>query len=157
MSETNKIIDVSMSNMHSASDDHVLRSIGIGSCIVVTLYDPAKKIGAMSHSLLPLPSSESAPVGNLRFVESAIDVMIVKLEGMNGARDRFEAKIIGGANMFKVFDKDPKSIGIRNAEAAKAKLEKENIKIVANDTGGNVGRSASLDLSTGYVEIKTII
>lgn len=154
--ESEKIIEVNMSDMKAASNDHVLRSSGIGSCIVITLYDPIKRVGAMAHPMLA--ESVSGSVENpLRFVDWAIEAMIRELEKLGSVKSRLEAKIIGGANMFKVFDKDPASIGIHNAEAAKKKLETEGIKIVANDTGGNVGRTVTFELTTGLVEVKTKI
>jgi chemotaxis protein CheD len=151
-----KIIDISMSDMQAAGNPHTLRSSGIGSCVVVTLYDPRKRVGAMAHPMLA--KSISGSIENpLRFVESAIDAMLSALEGLGASKERLEAKIVGGANMFKVFDKNPDSIGIHNAEAAKKKLEREGIAIVANDTGGNAGRSVAFDLTSGFVEVKTKI
>jgi chemotaxis protein CheD len=158
-----KIIEISMSDMKAATNPHTLRSSGIGSCVVITLYDPQKRVGAMAHPMLADPPAGEA--GNisgsieypLRFVESAIDAMLSALSVLGASKERLEAKIVGGANMFKVFDKNPGSIGIHNAEAAKNKLEREGIKIVANDTGGSIGRSVSFDLVTGLVEVKTKI
>ena len=151
-----QIIDVPMGEMKTASNNHILRSSGIGSCIVITLYDPLKKIGALAHPILAenIGKSTEHP---LRFIDNAIDAMISALEKLGAVKINLEAKIVGGANMFKVFDKNPESIGIQNAEAAKKKLEKEGIKIIANDTGGNVGRSVTFDLETGLVEVKTKI
>lgn len=151
-----KIIDISMSDMKVARKDGLLRSSGIGSCIVITLFDPLKKAGALAHPML------AKNIGNttehlLRFVDDAIDAMISVLEKIGAKKSQLEAKVIGGANMFKVFDKNPESIGFQNAEAAKKKLEKEGIRIVANDTGGNVGRSVIFDVKTGLVEVKTKI
>jgi chemotaxis protein CheD len=177
MDKQNKIIDVGMSDMKAATNPHILRSSGIGSCVVVTLYDSQKRIGAMAHPMLALPSNQQSVTSNqynekeklpvtdyslqvtrdLRFVENAIDTMILELSKMGVNKKQLEAKIVGGANMFKVFDKNPYSIGIHNAEIAQKKLEKEGIKIVANDTGGSVGRSVAFDLTTGLVEVKTKI
>lgn len=151
-----KIIDVSMSDMKVATNPHVLRSTGIGSCIVITLYDPIKKIGAMAHPMLAENISGDTK-NSLRFVGSAIDAMISALEKLGASRKRIEAKIVGGANMFKVFDKNPESIGAQNVEAAVNKLKKEGIKIVATDTGENCGRSVIFDAATGEVEVKTKI
>lgn len=162
----NKIIDVSMGDMQVASNDHILRSSGIGSCIVITLYDPLKRVGALAHPMLAQPNSQQSsqvtdyklPVtGSLRFVDNAIDAMISSLVKLGARKSRLEAKVIGGANMFKVFDKNPESIGIQNVEAAKKKLDQEGVKISTNDTGGNVGRSVIFDLTTGLVEVKTKI
>ena len=156
MSETNKIIDISMSDMKVAKNDGVLRSSGIGSCVVITLFDPVVRVGALAHPMLAKNISDTTD-HSLRFVDKAIDAMISALERMGARKSQLEAKIVGGANMFKVFDKNPDSIGLQNAEVAKKKLDKEGIKIVANDTGGNVGRSVVFDLKTGLVEVKTKI
>lgn len=156
MIEEEKTIDVDMGDIKAAPNNHILRSSGIGSCIVITLYDPLKRVGAMAHPMIAENIGKSAD-NPLRFVDNAIDAMISALEKLGARKSRLEAKIVGGANMFKVFDKNPESIGIQNAEAAKKKLEKEGVKIIANDTGGNVGRSVAFDLETGLVEVKTKI
>jgi chemotaxis protein CheD len=156
MNEESKIIGVSMSDMKTAVSPSILRSSGIGSCIVITLYDSVNKIGSIAHPMLADPPAGESK-NSLRFVENAIDAMISALAKLGRSKDRLEAKIIGGANMFKVFDKDPDSIGIHNYESAKKKLEKEGIVIVSEDTGGNVGRSVDFDLNTGLVEVKTKI
>lgn len=156
MIDEEKIIDVSMSDMKAASNDHILRSSGIGSCIVITLYDPLKKVGALAHPMLVENIGKSVD-NPLRFVDNAIDAMINALEKLGARKTRLEAKVVGGANMFEVFDTSSESIGSQNAKAAKEKLDEERINIIANDTGGNIGRSITFDLSTGLVEVKTKI
>jgi chemotaxis protein CheD len=171
MSESeSKIIDVNMSDMKTATNPYMLRSSGIGSCIVITLYDPVMKIGAMAHPMLARQENKKTPKenelstgqaikqeSNLRFVDSAIEAMIKELEKLGAHKSRLEAKLFGGASMFKVFDENPNSIGIHNSETAHKIFESEGIKIVANDTGGNVGRSVAFELATGLVEVKTKI
>lgn len=156
LEKNQKVIDVNMGEMQAASNDAILRSSGIGSCVVITLYDPIKRVGALAHPMLAENIGDSSEYP-LRFVNNAIDAMIGALINLGARKSRLEAKIVGGANMFKVFDKNPESIGIHNAAAAKKKLEKERIKIAANDTGGNAGRSVIFDLTTGLVEVKTKI
>ncbi|MGB2762501.1 MAG: chemotaxis protein CheD [Minisyncoccales bacterium] len=151
-----KIIDVAMGDMKAASNDRILRSNGIGSCVVITLYDSSKKVGAMAHSVLAESINKNTD-NPLRFVDGAIDAMISALEKLGARKSRLEAKIVGGASMFKVFDKNPDSIGLKNIEAAKNNLEKEGIKIVATDTGENCGRSVTFELTSGLVEVKTKI
>ena len=51
---------------------------------------------------------------------------------------------------------DIMSVGKRNAAAAKEKLQEMKIPIVAEDTGGNYGRTVQIDLSTGVYKVKTI-
>jgi chemotaxis protein CheD len=152
--EDQKIIDIPMSEICVSSNDHILRSSGIGSCIVITLYDSMRRIGALAHPMLPAPDLDQK---SFRYIEPAIDTILSELQKLGAAKEELEAKLVGGASMFKVFDENPGAIGTKNVEAAKKKLENESIKIVANDTGGNVGRTVIFDLTTGLVEVKTKI
>lgn len=45
-------------------------------------------------------------------------------------------------------------IGARNVEAVKRILEQLNIPIIAEDTGGNKGRTMIVDSNTGVVTLK---
>lgn len=47
-------------------------------------------------------------------------------------------------------------IGPRNVEAVKKQLNREHIPIVAEDVGGNSGRTIEFDPSTGLLEIRTV-
>ncbi len=59
--------------------------------------------------------------------------------------------------MFSFNTSDEKgSIGYRNAVSVKQILAEMNIKIVAEDVGGTMGRTIELDLENGDLKIKTI-
>ena len=59
--------------------------------------------------------------------------------------------------MFSFNTSDEKnSIGYRNAVSVKNILSEMNIKIVAEDIGGTMGRTIELDTETGELKIKTI-
>lgn len=59
--------------------------------------------------------------------------------------------------MFQTSDKSPlMDIGNRNARAVKEILQKLNIKVVAEDLGGNYGRTMIIDAETGKVYIRTV-
>jgi chemotaxis protein CheD len=154
MNEEDKIIDVNMSCIEVASEDRILRSVGIGSCIVITLYDPRNKVGAMAHPMLD-ESDKHSFKNPLRFVDSSIDVMIKELKKFGSVKNCLEAKIVGGANMFETSGENFELVGSSNIEATKKKLGIEGIKIIASDTGGSVGRSVEFDVSTGIVEVRT--
>jgi chemotaxis protein CheD len=47
-------------------------------------------------------------------------------------------------------------IGLRNVQAVEENLKKHNIKMVAKDVGGNVGRTIVFDPATGELLIKTL-
>ena len=78
--------------------------------------------------------------------------------------DFAESKIIGGSedgtlgNIFFAFANatDIMRVGTRNAEAVKQILRRNGIKVIAEDTGGNYGRTVQIDLNTGVYKVKTI-
>lgn len=47
-------------------------------------------------------------------------------------------------------------VGLRNAETCKQILKRNGIRVIAEDTGGNYGRTVSIDLNTGAYKVKTI-
>jgi chemotaxis protein CheD len=76
----------------------------------------------------------------------------------HGSRfERLRAKIFGGANMFPgiITGASSLDVGERNAHSVKEELRTRNIGIVAQQVGGHVGRTVSLDTSTGVVTVKT--
>lgn len=151
-----KIIEVDMADLKISSAPNILRSSGIGSCLMITIYDVEKKIGGLAHVMLP--DSNKVPHSNpQRFVDRAIEIILEKLEKLGCKRADLEAKVIGGANMFKVLSTGPEGIGAQNVEAAKEKLAEESVKVAASATGGNSGRSAEFDLQNGLITVKTRI
>ena len=158
-------IDVKIGEAAVAKERDMLRASGVGSCVVITLYHPRLRIGAMAHSMLPISRSSFVnresknekratryESRNARYVSTAIDEMLKRLEAQGGNRKDLEAKIVGGANVFSSFDSD---IGTNNIEAAEEKLKKEGIKIVGECVGGSQGRSVEFSLGSGIVVVKT--
>ena len=67
------------------------------------------------------------------------------------------AKIAGGARMFEVSGKTSVgNIGQNNAIASKAKLRELGIRLAAEDTGLNYGRTVELDCNNGDYIIKAV-
>ncbi|MBS3148309.1 chemotaxis protein CheD [Candidatus Woesearchaeota archaeon] len=140
-------ISVNIAECRVAEGNSILESIGVGSCVVVCLYDAEKKIGGLAHILLPgrKSSHEKNP---LRFAHSALDALIGQMRSL-GCR-RIVAKIFGGASMFPTVQS---SIGDDNVKSARKKLHAENIQIRAEDVGGSQGRSIWFEISTGRVVV----
>ena len=59
-------------------------------------------------------------------------------------------------NMYLDVLKEIGNIGARNAEAAKVKLKQLGIRLVAEDTGLNYGRTVELHCDTGEFYIKSV-
>lgn len=134
-----------------------LITIGLGSCIGIALYDEYKKVAGLAHIMLP----ESANFNNVtvpyKFADLAIPLLVEKMEGAGCRRRCLKAKIAGGASMFNFADKSMISdIGKRNSEAVKKALEKMDIPILAEEIGGNKGRTMVIDSQNGEVSIKIV-
>ena len=154
---SSNLIKVGMADLNAAKSPAVLITYGLGSCVGVTLYDEKVKVGGLAHIMLP-DSKAAKEVGNpAKFADTAIPILIEKMEKLGASKSRMVAKIAGGAQMFTFSKQDPKkSIGQRNAEAVREKLKDEGIPIVVDETGGNFGRTIILHTDTGVLEIKTI-
>jgi chemotaxis protein CheD len=118
-----------------------MMTIGLGSCIGLTLYDDTLKIGAMVHIMLPDSAGRTDRPG--KYADTAIVLLLNELTKLGCKNNRsLIAKMAGGACMFEYFGANL-NIGQRNAERVKALLKENNIKLAAEDIGGKVGRSVT--------------
>ncbi len=150
-------IKVGISDMNIGRAPDVLVTFALGSCVGICLYDAQHKIGGLSHILLPDSTSQAGPVKNpYRFADSAIPLLVRKLE-LAGARRAFlKAKIAGGAQMLSAVNNASLSnVGDRNARAVKDTLRKLGIPIIADDTGKNFGRTLFFNTADGSMLIKS--
>ncbi|GBG94911.1 sequence specific deamidase required for methylation of methyl-accepting chemotaxis proteins (MCPs) by CheR [Ligilactobacillus salitolerans] len=136
-----------------------IMTVGLGSCIGTIIYDPATKIGGLSHIMLPdsTPFEQNGRELNLaKYANTALPLMVEQLR-KKAPRAHFKAKISGGANMFGFKNNlTTASIGQRNAQAVLEQLEKLKIPVVGQDTGGNRGRTMVVDLSNFQTLIKAV-
>ena len=137
------------------SPDAVLACIGLGSCVAVCAYDDQEKIGGMVHIVLPefngLPGSKHA-----KFANTAVPLLINEMVNKGSVRNRLIIKMAGGAQMTLAPGlRDTFKTGKRNVAQIVFTLQKEQIKLAAVDTGGNVGRTIRMYVKTGQVTVKT--
>jgi len=158
LSNANQIIKVGIAQMDVVKAPNTIRTSGLGSCVGVILYDESKQIAGLIHVMLPDSSlGRSDAVNVAKFADTGIKALIelLKLEGVHAFR--LKAKIAGGAQMFQfTSDKESMRIGPRNVEAVKVELRKNSIPLVAEDTGGNSGRTIEFDPITSKLNIRTV-
>lgn len=153
MSET---VTVGISDMKTLRSPDVLVTYALGSCVGICLYDPMAKIAGLGHIMLPNFPSNGKSENTFRFADTCIPLMIQEMEKMGSMRWRMNAKIAGGAKMFQVSDDSAfGSIGQRNVTEVKNQLEKFQIRIVAEDTGLNYGRTLFFYAENGKMVIKS--
>ena len=149
------VIIVGMADLKVSSAPDVLTTLGLGSCIGITLYDARRKVGGMAHIMLPsYKGFEGQTIA--KFADSAAIELIRQLEKLGSTKASLVAKIAGGSHMFgQSQNRNILKIGDRNIAASIAILKHLGIPLKGNETGGNRGRTIELDLGTGALKIKT--
>ena len=151
------IIKVGMADLKVCKSPDGLTTLGLGSCVGVALRDPITKVGGLLHAMLP----DSTVIKNNtcveKFVDSGLAELVKQMVRAGANKSRLEAKLAGGAQMFAFQrNSDLVKVGARNAEAARKKLSAMRIKLLAEDTGLNYGRTVIYYPETGIYVIKAV-
>ncbi len=151
------IVKVGMADLRTAKAPDVLTTLGLGSCIGLTLYDPVLKIGGMVHYMLPDSTQLKNNSNIAKFGDTGIRELLKLMIKEGAVPQRMVAKIAGGACMFQMSGKSAiGNVGARNTETAKRMLSELRIPLVAEDTGLNYGRTVELHCATGEFVIKAV-
>ncbi|WP_435126218.1 chemotaxis protein CheD [Halobaculum sp. D14] len=143
---------VGLSEHGVATDGAVLVTSGLGSCLGVTLYHPRTETGGLLHAMLPAAADRPGP--ETKFVAEGVGLLVDELVDAGAARGELRAKLVGGAAILNLdLGDDAGSIGERNVAAAEAVLERLDVPVVADDTGGDRGRSIQFDTASGDLRI----
>ena len=152
-----EVIKVGMADLKVAKAPNILTTLGLGSCIGLTLYDPQAQIGGLVHYMLP-DSTKLKNNGNIaKFGDTGIRELLDQMIKAGAVQRRLVAKIAGGACMFEISSSSTMgNVGLRNTEEAKLILAELKIPLIAEDTGLNYGRTVELDCSNGDFVIKAV-
>ena len=153
------MIKVGMADLNVCRFPDNLMTLGLGSCIGACIYDPGTKIIGMVHYMLPDSTQIRNNQNTAKFGDTGITETIKLMEKMGASKSRMVAKIAGGAQMFAVSNSPAASamkIGDKNIESAKLNFKKHGIKIIAEDTGLNYGRTIEFYSEDGSLLIKSV-
>jgi chemotaxis protein CheD len=133
-----------------------ISTIGLGSCVAITLYDPATRVGGLAHVLLPAEGLSRDTTNRAKFPSTAVPLLVDEMKRL-GARGPMQAKIVGGASMFgALIPAGTINMGERNVAATRAALAHAGIPIAASDVGGDYGRSVFFHLDDGRVLVRSL-
>jgi chemotaxis protein CheD len=152
-------IAVGISDYKALKSPGTLVTYALGSCVGISLYDPASRIGGLSHIMLPSSSlrADGATDNRMKYADTAISDMLAYMEHLGAVRTYICAKIAGGANMFGTMEGSfIETIGDRNVEAVRQELARLGIPLIAEDVGANYGRTVHFNLEDGRVVIQSI-
>jgi len=120
----------------------------LGSCVAVCLFDTKLMIGGINHYMIPLWNGDG--LASPKFGNIAIEKLIEKMLKNGANKVNIVSKVFGGANQMY----SSMNIGERNIDIAKEILAAHNIKILAENTGGLIGRKLKYNTGTGQVMMK---
>ena len=150
-------IKVGMADLKVAKAPDSLITLGLGSCIGLTLYDPVAKVGGMVHYMLPDSTQLKNNSNIAKFGDTGIKELYRLMIANGASPKRMVAKIAGGAKMFEVSGlSNVGHVGERNAEQAKKVLKELKVPLIAEDTGLNYGRTVELFCENGDFYIKAV-
>ena len=151
----NKEIKVGIADMKIARREGVLITYALGSCIGISLYDPAIKLAALLHIMLP-EAGNMSDMNVFKFADTGIQEMLRKMGAFGGVKRRYQCKIAGGAKMFDMKGAGGiGNIGERNIRSVEAIMRTEQIRILKKDVGLNYARTMLVDAADGTVRIRT--
>lgn len=129
-----------------ATNESMVISTILGSCVAVALYDPNKKIAGLCHYLLSrIADIDGGPIA--RYGDQAIPMLIDEMVQLGANPRSLIAKVYGGGNVLGNVTVGI-SVGIKNISIAHEILKSMNIRIVHEDTGGTRGRKLLLSSDT---------
>ncbi|SDJ71976.1 chemotaxis protein CheD [Sediminibacillus albus] len=158
MNAVNQVVKVGIADLKIATTPDILRTTGLGSCVGVVIYDLPLKLAGMAHVMLPDSTlTRTGELNKMKYADTAIDMLMEKLIAQGARKFALKAKIAGGAQMFSFStSSDMMRVGTRNVEAVITRLKDSRIPIVAQEVGGNNGRTIEFSIDTGKLKIRTV-
>lgn len=132
--------------LHASAEPCQIKTI-LGSCVAICLWDKRRSAGGMNHFLLP--ASREGQAASLRFADEATKVLLDQLHALGCRAPNLRAKIFGGAALFQLRDRYAASLGAKNVAAALDLMKRAGIPVIAQETGGAMGRKVIFNTDDG--------
>ncbi|MBW1956664.1 MAG: chemotaxis protein CheD [Deltaproteobacteria bacterium] len=140
-----------------AEGHKILYTGGVGSCVVVCLWDMKRLIGGMAH--IPHPTSSlvddpEIPAHPASSPDRALPLLFRLMEKRGARRETTSARLAGAGNMFGMPDDCfIGNIGRSILDKARNIIYGLDLIINGESVGGGYGRSIRFDIGTGEVFI----
>lgn len=137
-----------------ATDEDLVISTVLGSCVAVALYDPTIKLGGLNHFMLPgeIRSREFFQEDAGRYGMYAMELLINALLKLGAQKRRIVAKVFGGGHVLHTTGSA--AIPDSNVRFALEFLATEEIPIQSKDLGGIQARKVLFFVKSNRVLLK---
>ena len=123
----------------------------LGSCVSITLWHPRKRIGGMCHYMMTERERTADAALDGRYANEAFALFLHHVEKAGTRPSEYQAKLFGGANMFRNSKGGGMDVGGRNVEYAHRLLDVAHIALVAEHVAGSGRRKLHFDVWSGDV------
>lgn len=148
---TKERIKVGIADFAVGTDETTLVTSGLGSCVGVAVFDAQQSVGGLAHAMLPTADGDE---NDAKYVDTAVPALVRAMEEEGAVPGNLRAKLAGGATMFE-FTSAEGSIGDRNVTAVRDALDSLGIPLVAEDVGGDYGRSLRFSVRTADLHVRS--
>jgi len=155
---TDSPVKVGLADHAVVSDDTVLMTSGLGSCVAVILHDPENNVSGLLHAMLPTNTDFTGQTrvteNRSKYVDSGVTSVLTEMKSVGASSENIVGWIIGGSEMIQ-FTSNEFSIGERNVKQSKDVFTDNGITLVDEDVGGGSGRSVSFHPASRTVTVKS--
>ncbi len=140
----------------SKTPGQIVKTLALGSCVAVVILDVKNKSVGLLHVALPESSinKKRAEEKPGMFADTGIPKLLEEMKKIGyDEKSRLIVKLAGGASIMDT--NNTFRIGKRNVLAIRKTLWRFRLGSIAEDVGGNISRSVSIEMNTGKVIISS--
>lgn len=135
---------------NTASRVHTL----LGSCVAVTLWHPARKMGGMCHFLLPSRQKPMGAARDGRFGNESLEMLVEALIRLGTKPQEYIAHLYGGADTLPDATGHKFNVGARNIEQGWNLIDQYGFVLQNVDVGDHVPRNVSMTFPDGLIQMR---
>ncbi|MCU0967874.1 MAG: chemotaxis protein CheD [Rubrivivax sp.] len=139
--------------MNFGAEASSLRTL-LGSCVAITLWHPARRLGGMCHFLLPQRPRKAGDPLDGRYGDEAVYAMVQCIRGARTDPSEYHAHLYGGADTMPEGTNLRFNVGERNIEQGWSLIDRYGFQLQGVDVGEDIPRTVTLHLASGEVEMK---
>ncbi len=140
----------------ATTSDDVLITYALGSCLGVAIYDPVVRVGGLLHAMLPQSDIDktTARINPYMFVDTGVLHLFEECYKLGAKKERIILKAAGSASTNHNKTGDHLQIGQHNFLMLRKLLWENGVPLQAQNVGGDLQRTMSLNLANGQVILK---